>query len=144
MILCLGEAIVDLICEREVDSLSGAHDFRPHFGGALANVAVAARRAGADVGMAGGVGADEWGEWLRSRFEAEGVDLSFLGSVPGVHTPVAFAWFDRDREPSFLVYGEGIAATMGWLDGRLPDLIAAGSALLYGSNTLVGEPEREL
>ena len=59
MIVCLGEALVDLICERPVRSLDEADSFSPHFGGALANVAVAARRAGADsarAGAGGGVG----------------------------------------------------------------------------------------
>ena len=49
MIRCLGEALVDLICEHPVASLTEADSFSPHFGGALANVAVAAARAGADV-----------------------------------------------------------------------------------------------
>ena len=41
MIRCLGEALIDLICERPAASLAEADSFRPHFGGALANVAIA-------------------------------------------------------------------------------------------------------
>ena len=36
----------------------------PHFGGAVANVAVVAARIGARVALAGGAGEDPWGEWL--------------------------------------------------------------------------------
>ena len=53
-ILCLGEALVDLICERPVRNLGEADSFRPHFGGALANVAVAASRAGGRAAIACG------------------------------------------------------------------------------------------
>jgi sugar/nucleoside kinase (ribokinase family) len=42
VIVCLGEALVDLICERAVRSFADADSFKPHFGGALANVAVVA------------------------------------------------------------------------------------------------------
>ena len=78
MIVCLGEALVDLICERPVRSLAEADAFSPHFGGALANVAVAARRAGADSALAGAAGDDEWGRWIRDRLEREGTDLAFF------------------------------------------------------------------
>ena len=142
MILCLGEAIVDLICERELDSPLEADEFRPRFGGALANVAIAASRAGADVGLAGGVGADPWGDWLHSALEAEGVDTSWMSSVEGVATPVVFITFGRDREPRYSIYGEGIAATIGSLEARLEQAIEAADALVLGSNTLVGERER--
>ncbi len=61
MIVCLGEGLVDLICERPIASITEADAFAPHFGGALANVAVAATRAGAQAGLAGAAGDDEWG-----------------------------------------------------------------------------------
>ena len=143
-IVCLGEAIVDLVCERELDSSAEADEYRPHFGGALANVAVSAARAGAPVALAGGAGDDEWGRWLRRTLEKEGVDLRWFSLVPGPRTPICFITFDRRREPSFQVYGEGIEASMRSLDGRVADVLAEASALVFGSNTLVGEREREL
>lgn len=143
-ILCLGEAIVDLVCEDELESSTDAREFRPHFGGALANVAVAAARAGAASALAGGVGDDEWGEWLRARLEAEGVDLRWFSLVAGLNTPLAFVTFDRSREPTFAVYGDGIDAGMRSVADRVSDAVDAASALVFGSNTLVGEPEREL
>jgi sugar/nucleoside kinase (ribokinase family) len=143
-ILCLGEAIVDLLCEREVDSIAEADCFMPHFGGALANVAVMAARDGAEVALAGGAGEDDWGRWLRRRLEEEGVDVASFSLVDGARTPIALAIFDRDREPTFFVYGEGIAATVRSAEGRLEELIGRSSALIFGSNTLVGEPERKV
>jgi fructokinase len=143
-ILCLGEAIVDLVCEAEVDSIEEADRLVPHFGGALANVAVAAARAGASSALAGGVGADAWGEWLTARLAAERVDVSWLTHVEGIQTPVAFVTFDGRREPSFEIYGDGLTAGMHSLDGRIHEAIDSASALVFGSNTLVGQVERDL
>src|SRR5688500_15811347 len=103
MILCLGEALVDLICERRVRSLSDADSFRPHCGGALANVAVAAARAGADMALAGAAGDDEWGRWLRGRLDREGVDLRFFALLERELTPIAFATIDDAGDASFQI-----------------------------------------
>jgi sugar/nucleoside kinase (ribokinase family) len=143
-ILCLGEAIVDLLCERRIASIEEADSYRPHFGGALANVAVAARRRGAAVALAGGAGDDPWGRWLRSRLRSEGVDLSWFSLMAGLRTPVAFATFDRDGEPSFQIYGEGIEACVHSVGDRLEEAVGSASALVFGSNTLVGAPERAI
>jgi sugar/nucleoside kinase (ribokinase family) len=143
-VLCFGEAIVDLVCEKRTSAIEEADSFRPHFGGALANIAVAARRAGAAVALAGGAGDDPWGRWLRSRLEDEGIDLSWFSLVGGLRTPVAFVTFDGAGEPGFQIYGEGIEACVRSVSDRLPQAIGDASALVLGSNTLVGEPERSI
>src|SRR6202007_840275 len=56
--LCLGEAIVDLVGEERVEAMSEISRFVPHFGGTVANVAVAAARVGAPIALVGGAGAD--------------------------------------------------------------------------------------
>ncbi len=144
MIRCLGEALVDLICERPAASLAEADAFRPHFGGALANVAVAAARAGADAGLAGAAGDDEWGRWLRERLEAEGVDLEFFDLAEGAQTPVAFATVDEHGEPSFLIYGEAIADALEQLGPRLEELVDGADALVFNSTTLAEAGERRV
>jgi fructokinase len=142
--LCLGEAIVDLVCEHPVSSLAEADAFSPRFGGATANVAVMAARHGADVALAGGAGADPWGEWLLDRLREEGVATDWFALVPGLATPIAFATIAPDGEPTFLIYGEGIEATIATVGPRLDDALASASGLFFGSNTLVGEVERSL
>src|SRR4051812_15362442 len=143
-ILCLGEAIVDLVCERELSEPGEAGHFVPHPGGALANAAVAARRQGADAARLGGVGDDAWGSWLRERIWHQRVDVRWLSTIEGLPTPVAFVTFDWEREPSFAIYGEGIPETTRAAAPHLAEAIEVGEALIYGSNTLVGEPEREV
>lgn len=142
--LCVGEALVDLVCEHAVGSLVEADAFVPHFGGAVATAAVTAARRGADVALAGGVGDDPWGHWLRDRLRAEGVgtDHVIVGAAP--HTPVAFVTLDGAAQPSRTVYDELLGAALGGLAGRLPDAVDAADALFFTSSTLVGEPEREV
>ncbi|MFN8160299.1 MAG: PfkB family carbohydrate kinase [Solirubrobacterales bacterium] len=143
-VVCLGEAIVDLVCERELDRPVDADRFRPLRGGALANTAVAASRSGGDAALLGGVGDDGWGEWLRAGLAAEGVHVGWLATVPAQPTPIALVTFDRSRESVFSVYGESIGPTMAAAERFLGEAMDEASALVFGSNTLVGEPERRI
>jgi sugar/nucleoside kinase (ribokinase family) len=143
MIVCLGEALVDLICERPVAKLTDAESFRPHFGGALANVAVASSRAGAETGLAGAAGDDEWGRWLRERLEREGVDLRFFELLDGEPTPIAFASVDERGEPSFQVYGDAVKIAVEAVAPRLDKALDAATALVFSSTTLATPGERE-
>jgi sugar/nucleoside kinase (ribokinase family) len=143
-ILCVGEALVDLVCERPVASISEAGAFVPHFGGAVANVAVTAARRGADVALAGGVGTDAWGGWLHERLAGEGVDLTWFDRREDVTTPVAFVTLDAEAQPSFVIYGDGLRAAVAGLGDRLLEAVDACDALFFSSNTLVAEDERAL
>ncbi len=134
--LCVGEAIVDLICRRPVSSLNEADAFVPYAGGVTANVAVAAARAGADVVLAGGAGDDRWGAWVRDRLAAEGLDLRWFALAAGPATALAFVTVDEAGEPSYEVYGDGIAAMVQALDGQLLEAVDACDALFFTSNTL--------
>lgn len=140
--LCLGESLVDLICEQPVPDLASAPAFAPHFGGAVANVAVFAARAGAPVALAGGAGDDAWGRWLRDRLEREGVDVSLFELLPDVRTAVAAVAIDGSGEPSYAIYGEAIATVVHALGDRVEEAVEGSAALFLSSNTLVGEDER--
>jgi sugar/nucleoside kinase (ribokinase family) len=135
---------VDLVCERPVDDLSRAHGFRPHFGGAVANVAVAAAERGAPVALAGATGGDPWGAWLRARLERAGVELDCFETVGGCHTPVAFVTADGAGEPSYGIYASGPRATLEAVAERLPAAVHGADALFFSSNTLANDAEREL
>lgn len=143
-LICLGEALVDLICPDPVEDPAGASRFEVHFGGALANVAVAAVRAGAPVALAGACGDDDWGRFLRDRLGDEGVSLDWHAEVEGLPTPFAFATLDRRREPTFRIQGDGIEDGIATLRGREDELVAAAEAVVVGSNTLVGEAATEV
>jgi sugar/nucleoside kinase (ribokinase family) len=137
--LCLGEVIVDLVCEHAVDSPSQADAFVPRFGGDVANAAVTAARLGASVALAGSAGDDAWGSWLRDRLADEGVALDWFALLDGVSTPVAFVTVDSGGEPTFVFYGEHTAT-----GARLQEGVAACDALFFTSNSLLNEQERML
>lgn len=143
-ILLLGEALVDLVCERPVDDLAGARAFVPHAGGAVANVAAVAARHGAHAALAGGAGNDAWGAWLRRDLEDGGVDLRWFALHDEIQTPVAFVTVDSAGEPTFHVYGQEIAATVAALRDRIDEAVEESGALFVSSNTLVREDEREV
>ena len=140
--LCLGEALVDLICEAPIASLAQADTFAPHFGGAVANVAVVAARAGARVALAGGAGDDAWGRWLRERLEREGVDVQLFPLIPGAPTPIALVQVAADGEPSYQIYGGTIGTVVNALGDQVDEAVRDSAALFIGSNTLVGAEER--
>jgi fructokinase len=142
--LCIGESLVDLICERPVAAFEEADAFGPHLGGAATNVAVHAAREGAPVALAGGAGDDPWGRWLHRRLGEERVDLRFWRLLAGQTTAVAFAVLDEDAVPEFLIYGDGIEAAMVALEPALEEAVGAASSLVLGSNAMVGEAERRV
>jgi fructokinase len=140
--LCLGEALVDLICERPVDALPEAEALVPHFGGTVANVAVVAARAGAPVALAGGAGDDDWGRWLRSRLVDAGVDVSLFSLAPGRQTTLATVAIDHAGEARYQVYGDVGSTVVGALGDRLEQAVSESAALFISSNTLVEPDER--
>lgn len=142
--LILGEALVDLICERPVGAPDEADAFVPHFGGAGANVAVTAARAGADVALAGGAGEDTWGRWLEARLDDAGVGVEYFGLLPGVRTGLALVTVDEHAEPNFEIYDEGLAAITEALGDELLAAVDTCDAFFFSTGTMVGKGEREL
>jgi sugar/nucleoside kinase (ribokinase family) len=143
-VLCLGESLVDLFCERPVASFAEADAFVPHSGGAPANAAVVATRCGARTSLGSAVGDDAWGNWLARRLRAEGVGLDWFSCLPELRTPLAFVVVNQQAEPDFVIYGDDIEAGLLSLEDRLEQAIAAHDAVLLGSNTLLGTRERAL
>lgn len=143
-VVCLGEAIVDLICERWLRPGEEADAFIAHHGGAPANVAAVAARNGAPAVLVGGVGKDRWGRWLVDGLAREGVDTEWLVEVEGVRSPVAFATFDSEGEPYFDVYGDDIGPLMEACLPVLGEALDGAASLVVGTNTMVGEAEREV
>ena len=142
--LCLGEALVDMIGEAPAASVSAVDRFEPHFGGATANVAVFAARAGARVSLAGAAGDDRWGRWLVRRLVAERVDASYFPLIEGVNTQLAFVSVDEYGEPTYELYGELVEPLIDALRGRVDEAVDGAAGLFISSNTQAGAGERAL
>jgi ribokinase len=72
-------------------------------GGKGANQAVAAAKLGAPVKMLGRVGADDFGQVLRSNLSAVGVDTQYLVTDTEAATGIASIWVDDKGQNSIIV-----------------------------------------
>ncbi len=141
--VCLGEALVDLVCERPAAGPGAAEAFVPRPGGSLANIAAAAARFGADVELLGTIGGDEWEGWIRRHLDAENIAHTRLLAVEGAATSLAFVTVSVEREPSYAFHGDERRAD-GAADLDLEAALAGEGVLVVGSDTLVGTVEREV
>jgi ribokinase len=78
---------------RKGETVTG-HAWRPKFGGKGGNQAVAAAKAGAEVRMAGAVGADDFGHFLLDALGASGVDASRVVRLPNTGSGMSVAISD--------------------------------------------------
>jgi sugar/nucleoside kinase (ribokinase family) len=140
--LCLGDALVDMVGERPGRELTEIDRFSPHFGGAAANVALVAAKAGAQIALAGGAGDDDWGHWLLGRLRDARVDVSLFELQAGIQTPLAFVTIDGDAEPDYHVHGEMAGNLHRVLGDRLEEVVEDSAALFISTNTLVEPDER--
>ncbi len=83
---------------RKGETVTG-YAWRPKFGGKGGNQAVAAAKAGAEVRMAGAVGADEFGRFLLDALGTGGVDASRVARLPNAGSGLSVAIADaRDLQ----------------------------------------------
>jgi fructokinase len=100
-VLCIGEALIDMICTDVNVSLSNGQHFLKKAGGAPANVAAAIAALGGEVSMAAKVGDDPFGLHLSSLLKEMGVDTSLLIKDPTHFTTFAFVSLMNDGERDF-------------------------------------------
>lgn len=140
--LCFGETLVDLICPVRGVGFEGASSYTPHLGGAPTNVAVVAAALGANASVAGGVGTDQWGDWIARRLREEGVGLRYWQRLAGVSTVVAFIVIDEDAVPDYLIYGDGLGPLARAFAPHVDEAVADAGLVVIASNTMVREEER--
>jgi len=107
MILCCGEALIDMI---PTPTLSGRDGFVPHTGGAVFNTAIALGRLGVKAGLLTGLSDDMFGQQLTEGLTASHVDTSHVitSSRP---TTLAFVQL-RDGHATYSFYDENSAGRM--------------------------------
>jgi fructokinase len=134
MILCCGEALIDMLPRQ---SVAGEDTFAPYAGGAVFNTAIALGRLGAPTGFFSGLSSDLFGAQLVAALDESGVDHG-LAVVSQRPTTLAFVRL-VDGQASYAFYDENTAGRMLLADD-LPDLPDAVSALFFGGISLVSEP----
>ncbi|MBD0864539.1 MAG: carbohydrate kinase [Rhodobacteraceae bacterium] len=134
MILCSGEALIDMI---PVPTVDGPDGFVPHVGGAIFNTAIALGRLGVRTGMLTGLSTDFFGQKLTVALQASDVDVSHV-----VHSdrPTTLAFVQlNDGHATYEFYDENSAGRM-LAPSELPTVSDAVSALYFGGISLTCEP----
>lgn len=138
--LAMGELLIDF-------TPSGANEegimlFGRNPGGAPANVAVQAQKAGVSSGFIGVVGDDMFGRYLASVLEEEKIDISGLGFSRDFATSLAFVELDTSGNRNFSFYRNPGADTRLEATEQNKGLIEESKVLCFGSLLLTAEPSR--
>jgi fructokinase len=134
MILCCGEALIDMLPR---ESAAGEPAFAPFPGGAVFNTAVALGRLGVETGLFTGLSTDLFGQMLTASLDASGVDASFAARSERP-TTLAFVTLSGGQA-SYAFYDENTAGRMLTPDD-LPTVPDGVGALFFGGISLVVEP----
>lgn len=103
-VISVGRISVDLYAVEPNASFEDQQSFRKSVGGSPTNVAVAAARLGHRVTLVTKVGQDGFGDYVRRRLHEWGVDTTYVTSVPGFPTPLAFAALTPPETPTVIFY----------------------------------------
>ncbi|MEO6231564.1 MAG: carbohydrate kinase [Ferruginibacter sp.] len=100
-ILCIGEALIDMICTDKGKSLALGNNFLKKTGGAPTNVAAAIGALGGDVALAAKVGTDPFGKQLVEVMKSFGVSTKWMLQDSRYFTTFAFVSLMEDGERDF-------------------------------------------
>tara|TARA_B100001059_G_C17825923_1_gene581357 strand:+ start:507 stop:1430 length:924 start_codon:yes stop_codon:yes gene_type:complete len=134
MILCCGEALIDLI---PIEDKDGNIAYAPHNGGSIYNACIALARLGSKVGFLGGISNDFFGQSIR-----DGLKQSNVSDLYSIYSdrPSTVAFVNLDGlNPEYIFLDENSAGRMirGHEISELKDEI---NALHFGSISLIHEP----
>jgi fructokinase len=101
-ILCIGEALIDMICTDKGQVLSNGENFLKKPGGAPTNVAAAIAALGGKVDLAAKVGNDPFGKHLIDVMQSFGVNTTFMLQDAKYFTTLAFVSLMENGERDFV------------------------------------------
>ncbi len=134
MILCCGEALIDMLPRQTV---AGEAAFAPYAGGAVFNTAIALGRLGVPAGFFSGLSTDLMGEILIDTLAASKVDTS-LAARSARPTTLAFVKL-VNGQASYAFYDENTAGRMLAV-ADLPALPEGVAAFFFGGISLINDP----
>ena len=132
MILCCGEALIDMIVQEGLPDL-----YKACPGGAALNSAIALARLDVPVALVAGVSLDPFGEQLVAEMQRNRVATPFL-IRSGRPTTLAFAHV-RNGNARYSFFDAGSAGRMLHSE-QMPEPDETVEALLFGGISLAGEP----
>ncbi len=139
-IICLGEALVDMMPLVARASIISGGELKMAAGGAPANVAVGLARLGCPVGFIGKVGADFFGLYLKSLLTENRVNTEQMLLETRANTGLAFVNWNERHEAEYLFYRNPSADVLLEPDDISTDYISGAKLLQFGSLLLASEP----
>lgn len=138
-VVCLGEVLIDFICEDIDASLEEGQHFLKKAGGAPANVTTCVSKLGGRSVFIGKVGDDAFGRFLIRTLSREGVDVQQLIKDKTSKTTLAFVSLKKDGQRDF-IFNRGADEKLSYAELTheplsSPSIIHLGSATaLLGGN----------
>lgn len=134
MILCSGEALIDMLPRKTAD---GEECFAPHPGGAVMNTAIALGRLGAPAAFFSGISTDLFGRMLEDRLSESQVWTDLLHRTD---RPTTLAFVElADGHATYHFYDENSAGRL-LTPADLPALPAEIEACFFGGISIAVEP----
>ena len=118
-LLTVGRVGVDIYPQQN-GPLKDVSTFARYLGGTATNVAVGAARLGRRTAVLTKVGPDSFGEFVREALVGFGVDPAYVGTAPGLLTPVVFCELDPPEDPALFFYRQPIAPDLTIGDDDIP------------------------
>lgn len=132
-ILCIGEALIDMICTDKGKPLSAGENFLKKPGGAPTNVAAAIAALGGEVDLAAKVGVDPFGTFLIDEMKSFAVNTKYMLQDENSFTTFAFVSLMENGERDFY-FNRGADAALTKEEVDAIDL-SAYSIVHFGSAT---------
>jgi fructokinase len=132
-VLCIGEALIDMICTDKGKPLQEGEQFLKKPGGAPTNVAAAIAALGGEVELAAKVGADPFGKHLQQVMQSFGVGTRWMLEDEKLFTTFAFVSLMEDGERDFY-FNRGADGQLQWEE--LKEIVLRDFAIIhFGSAT---------
>jgi len=134
MILCCGEALIDMLPRQMND---GSEVFLPLAGGAICNTAIALGRLGEATGLLAGISTDIFGEQLIRELDASNVSTQYCVRLPN---PSTLAFVKLSHGQAQYTFMDENSAVRSLSEAMLPTLPETISTLHFGAVSLISEP----
>jgi len=138
-LVAIGEALVDLISEQVVSSLTDANGFHRFIGGEVTNVALNVALLGGQAALVACVGEDGFGSYIRQQLDEAGVATDYVRVTSQASTTIAVN-ARQTTTPDFIIYRGADAHILP--DERYLEAIEASRVVHTSAFALSREPAR--
>jgi 5-dehydro-2-deoxygluconokinase len=141
--LVVGRAGLDLYPQPSGIKTIDADSFASDVGGSGANIAVAMRRVGGEIGLISALSNDSVGEYVRQRLKTEGINLKFIKTTYGdERTSLAIAE-ERQKDCEVVIYRNNPADLKISCDKDIKLAISQSSNLIITGTSLIEDNSRK-